>query len=138
MDEFIYKEEGYRIIGCFYAVYNTLGPGFLEAVYQEALEKEFINNNIPYIREKKVDVFYNDEKLKKYYKADFICYDKIIIETKAQKVVTAADFNQTKNLLTSTKKELAYLVNFGGTIIYYKRIINTDNNITDYTDKEHR
>ncbi len=138
MDEFIYKEEGYRIIGCFYAVYNTLGPGFLEAVYQEALEKEFINNNIPYIREKKVDVFYNDEKLKKYYKADFICYDKIIIETKAQKVVTAADFNQTKNLLTSTKKELAYLVNFGGTKIYYKRIINTDNNITDYTDKEHR
>lgn len=138
MDEFIYKEEGYRIIGCFYAVYNTLGPGFLEAVYQEALEKEFINNNIPYIREKKVDVFYNDEKLKKYYKADFICYDKIIIETKAQKVVTAADFNQTKNLLTSTKKELAYLVNFGGTKIYYKRIINTDNNITDYTDKEQR
>ena len=138
MDEFIYKEEGYRIIGCFYAVYNTLGPGFLEAVYQEALEKEFINNNIPYIREKKVDVFYNDEKLKKYYKADFICYDKIIIETKAQKVVTAADFNQTKNLLTSTKKELAYLVNLGGTKIYYKRIINTDNNITDYTDKEHR
>ena len=138
MDEFIYKEEGYRIIGCFYAVYNTLGPGFLEAVYQEALEKEFINNNIPYIREKKVDVFYNDEKLKKYYKADFICYDKIIIETKAQKVVTAADFNQTKNLLTSTKKELAYLVNFGGTKIYYKRIINTDNNITDYTYKEHR
>ena len=138
MDEFIYKEEGYRIIGCFYAVYNTLGPGFLEAVYQEALEKEFINNNIPYLREKKVDVFYNDEKLKKYYKADFICYDKIIIETKAQKVVTAADFNQTKNLLTSTKKELAYLVNFGGTKIYYKRIINTDNNITDYTDKEHR
>ena len=138
MDEFIYKEEGYRIIGCFYAVYNTLGPGFLEAVYQEALEKEFINNNIPYIREKKVDVFYNDKKKKKYYKADFICYDKIIIETKAQKVVTAADFNQTKNLLTSTKKELAYLVNFGGTKIYYKRIINTDNNITDYTDKEHR
>ena len=94
-------------------------------MYQEALEKEFINNNIPYIREKKVDVFYNDEKLKKYYKADFICYDKIIIETKAQKVVTAADFNQTKNLLVSTKHTLGYLVNFGASKIFYKRIINS-------------
>lgn len=71
MENFIYKEEGYKIIGCFYAVYNNLGPGFLEAVYQEALEKEFIKNNIPYVREKKVDVFYNDEKLKKFYKPNF-------------------------------------------------------------------
>jgi GxxExxY protein len=70
MEEFIYKDEGFRIIGCFYTVYNALGPGFLEAVYQEALEKEFIKNNIPYVREKKIDVFYSDEKLKKYYRAD--------------------------------------------------------------------
>ena len=48
MEEFIYKDEGFRIIGCFYTVYNALGPGFLEAVYQEALEKEFIKNDILY------------------------------------------------------------------------------------------
>ena len=91
MDEFIYKEEGYRIIGCFYAVYNTLGPGFLEAVYQEALEKEFIKAGIPYVREKKIDVYYGEEKLKKYYKADFLCYLDIVIELKAKKFLPQAD-----------------------------------------------
>ena len=125
MEEFIYKDEGFRIIGCFYTVYNALGPGFLEAVYQEAHEKEFIKTNFPYVREKKIDVFYSDEKLKKYYKAAFVCYDKIVIELKAQKFVTEADFNQTKNLLVSTKHTLGYLVNFGASKIFYKRIINS-------------
>jgi len=102
-----------------------LDPGFLEAVYQEALEKELIKNNIPYVYEKKIAVFYSDEKLKKYYRADFVCYyDKIVIELKAQKFVTEADFNQTKNLLVSTKHTLGYLVNFGASKIFYKRIIN--------------
>lgn len=89
MDDFIYKDEGFKIIGCFYAVYNTLGPGFLESVYQEALEKEFIKNNILYKKEQKVEVYYDDDKLKKYFKADFICYEKIIVEVKAQKFITA-------------------------------------------------
>ncbi|MFZ4724795.1 MAG: GxxExxY protein [Paludibacter sp.] len=125
MDEFIFKEEGYKIVGCFYAVYNTLGPGFLEAVYQEALEKEFFKNNIPYVREMKVEIFYKEEKMRKFYKADFICYDKIVIELKAQKYITEADFKQTKNLLTSTNQILGYLVNFGAPKLYFKRIINT-------------
>ncbi len=129
MEDFIYKEEGYKIIGCYYSVYNNLGPGFLEAVYQEALEKEFIKNNIPYVREKKVDVFYNDEKLKKYYRPDFICYEKIIIETKAQQYITEADYNQIKNVLSVTKHPLGYLLNFGAPKVFYKRIIN--NIITD-------
>ena len=85
MDEFLYKEEGYKIIGCFYAVYNTLGPGFLESVYQEALTIEFEKNYIPYVREQKIEVFYGEDKLKKYFKADFICYNEIIIEVKSQK-----------------------------------------------------
>lgn len=125
MKNFIFKEEGYKIVGCFYTVYNALGHGFLEAVYQEALEKEFIKQNIPYLREKKVDVFYENEKLKKYYRADFICYDKIIVELKAQKFITEADFHQTKNLLVSTKHSLGYLVNFGASKLFFKRIINT-------------
>ena len=59
MDEFIYKVEGYKIIGCFYAVYNTLGPGFLEAVYQEALEKEFIKRDTLYFANNVEDVLVN-------------------------------------------------------------------------------
>ena len=123
MDEFLYKDEGYKIIGCFYTVYNTLGPGFLESVYQEALAKEFEKNNIPYVREQKLDVFYNEDKLKKYFKADFICYEKLIVEVKAQKFVTKADLDQIVNYLSATKIKVAYLVNFGAPAIYYKRII---------------
>jgi GxxExxY protein len=123
MDEFIYKEEGFKIIGCFYTVYNTLGSGFLESVYQEALAKEFDNNNIPYVREQKLDVFYNEDKLNKYFKTDFICYDKIIVEVKAQRFVTKSDLDQVINYLSATKIKVAYLVNFGASKIYYKRLI---------------
>jgi GxxExxY protein len=126
MDEFLYKEEGYKIIGCFYAVYNTLGPGFLESVYQEALSKEFDKNSIPYIREQKLEIYYNEEKLKKHFKADFICFNDIIVEIKAQKFIVKTDIDQVINYLNATKIKIAYLVNFGAPTIYYKRIINTD------------
>jgi len=126
MDEFIYKEEGYKIIGCFYAVYNTLGPGFLESVYQEALAKEFNKNNVPYVREQKLEIYYNEDKLKKYFKADFICFNEIIIETKAQKFIVKTDIDQIINYLSATKIELAYLVNFGAPKLFYKRLINTN------------
>jgi GxxExxY protein len=125
MDEFLFKEEGYRIIGCFYAVYNTLGPGFLESVYQEALAIEFDKNNIPYVREQKLNVFYDESKLKKFFKADFICNNEIIVEVKAQKFITKSDTDQVINYLRATKYKLSYLVNFGAPKIYYKRIINT-------------
>jgi len=124
MDEFLYKEEGYKIIGCFYAVYNTLGPGFLESVYQEALTKEFDKNCIPYVREQKLEIYYNEEKLKKHFKADFICFNDIIVEIKAQKFIVKTDIDQVINYLNATKIKIAYLVNFGAPTIYYKRIIN--------------
>ena len=123
MDDFIYKDEGFKIIGCFYAVYNTLGPGFLESVYQEALAIEFDKNNIPYFREQKLNVFYDESKLKKLFKADFICYNAIIVEVKAQKFITASDIDQVINYLNATKMKLAYLVNFGAPKIYFKRLI---------------
>ena len=108
MDEFLYKDEGYKIIGCFYTVYNTLGPGFLESVYQEALAIEFDKNNIPYVREQKLNVFYNESKLKKFFKSDFICYNEIIVEVKAQKFITQSDINQVINYLSATKYKLSY------------------------------
>ena len=126
MDEFIYKEEGYKIIGCFYAVYNNLGSGFLESVYQEALAIEFDKNNIPYVREQKLEIFYNEYKLKKHFKADFICFNTIIVEIKAQKFITKTDIDQVINYLSATKIEISYLVNFGAPKLFYKRLINTD------------
>ena len=131
MEEFLFKDEGYKIIGCFYAVYNTLGAGFLESVYQEALAKEFDKNNIPSVREQKVEIYYNEEKLKKHFKADFICYNGIIVETKAQKFIVKTDIDQVINYLSATKIKVAYLVNFGAHQLYYKRLINTDKKNTD-------
>ena len=126
MEEFLFKDEGYKIIGCFYAVYNTLGAGFLESVYQEALAKEFDKNSIPYVREQKVEIYYNEEKLKKHFKADFICYNNIIVETKAQKFIVKTDVDQVINYLSATKIKVAYLVNFGALQLYFKRLIYTD------------
>lgn len=79
----IYKEESYKIIGAAFDVYNTLGFGFLEAVYQECLELELKKRNIPYEREKELFINYDGQVLKQTYKADFVCYDKIIVELKA-------------------------------------------------------
>ena len=70
----IYREESYKIVGAAFNVYNGLGPGFLEAVYQEALEIELQKQGIPYEREKELKIQYNGIELKQTYKADFVCY----------------------------------------------------------------
>ena len=79
----LFKEESYKIIGTAMEVHRVLGCGFIEPVYQEALEKEFVLNNIPYEREKELTIDYKGSLLTKTFRADFICYDKIILELKA-------------------------------------------------------
>ncbi len=109
----IYKEESYKIVGAAFNVYNILGSGFLEAVYQEALEIEFQRQGIPFTREKELKIHYNGIELKQTYKADFICYDKIIVELKA--VNTLEDIHRTQvfNYLHATGYKLGLLLNFG-------------------------
>jgi GxxExxY protein len=79
----IYKQEAYKIIGAAMSVHNEMGTGFLEAVYQEALEIEFELSKIPFKREKELPLSYRGRPLKSKYKADFICFDNIVIELKA-------------------------------------------------------
>jgi GxxExxY protein len=125
MDEkIIFKEESYKIIGICMNIHSTLGNGFLEAVYSEVLEKEFVKNNIPYQREVKLDLFFNGEKLDKKYKADFICFDNIILEIKAVSFIHENFTKQTLNYLKATDKKLGLLINFGEKSLKYKRIIN--------------
>ena len=69
MADLLYKDESYRIIGACMKVHTELGSGFLESVYQEALEKQFMNDCIPYEREKLLNIYFNGEKLKKHFKA---------------------------------------------------------------------
>lgn len=80
---FYFKEETYKINGAAMKVYNTLKHGFLEAVYQEALEIEFKKLVIPFEKEKELTVYYDGVELKQTYRADFVCYDNIIVELKA-------------------------------------------------------
>jgi len=125
--EILYKEESYKIIGACMKVHRELGSGFLEAVYDEALKKEFMKSQIPFKSQVKLKVFYEGEQLKKYYIADFICYDKIILEIKSINQVPVVFYAQIKNYLTATKKELGMLINFGQSSLTYKRIINSNN-----------
>ena len=122
----LFKEESYKIIGACMKVHRELGLGFLEAVYEEALKKEFDNSNIPFESQVKLNVFYEGQQLKKYYIADFICYDKIILEIKSVSQVPVAFYAQIKNYLTATKIELGMLINFGQPSLTYKRIINSN------------
>ena len=123
----LYKDESYRIIGACMKVHRELGAGFLESIYEEAVKKEFFNSGIPFNNQVKLNVYYNGEKLNKFYKADFICYDKIILEIKSVSQVPNIFYSQIKNYLTATKKELGMLVNFGQSSLTYKRIINSKN-----------
>ncbi|WP_370098869.1 GxxExxY protein [Xanthomarina gelatinilytica] len=95
----LYKDESYKIIGACMKVHRELGSGFLEAVYEAALKKEFVKMEIPFENQVKLQVNYDGEKLNKYYKVDFICYDNIIIEIKAVSQVPYAFYAQINNYL---------------------------------------
>ena len=122
---FLYKEESYKILGAAFAVHRELGCGFLERVYQDALEYEFRERGIPYEREKKIQIMYKGKLLGEPYRADFVCYGKIIIELKAVKTLEDTHYAQVLNYLKATKMKLGILVNFHDTFIVPKRIVNT-------------
>lgn len=109
----IYKEESYKVVGAAFKVYNALGHGFLEAVYQEALEIELQRQGIPYKREKELKIQYDGVELKQTYKADFVCFGKIIVELKAVNALDDAHRSQVYNYLHATGYKLGLLLNFG-------------------------
>lgn len=123
--EILYKEECYQIVGACMKVHSTLGSGFLETVYEEALEKEFTNLNIPFVKQVPLELFYEEEKMKKRYRTDFICYDKIIVEIKAVNQIPDIFYSQVKNYLKATDLKLGLLVNFGLSSLTFKRVLNT-------------
>ncbi len=112
-DKILYKDECYRIQGAIFEVYHEMGCGFLEAVYQECLEKEFIKQSIPFRAQVYLELKYKDEPLNQTYKPDFICYDRIIVELKAVKEIASEHKAQLMNYLKATGLELGLLINFG-------------------------
>ncbi|MDR3276562.1 MAG: GxxExxY protein, partial [Treponema sp.] len=93
-------------------VNRKLGSGFLEAVYQEALEIEFEKVKIPFTAQKKIPILYDGKPLKQFYVADFLCFGKIIVEIKAVKQLGMEHKAQILNYLTATGLKVGFLVNF--------------------------
>lgn len=124
MAELFYKEESYRIIGICMEVHNELGAGFLEIVYKDALEYEFQKAGIPYEREKEYIVRYKDVTLRHHFFADFVVFDKIILEVKGVSTITEDFTARCINYLKISGNQLALLVNFGEIKLNYKRIVN--------------
>ena len=123
MDEIIYKDEAYKIVGAMMSVHNELGCGFLEAIYQEALEMEFQLQGIPYEREKELEVRYKGNVIGKKYKADFICYNIIIVELKAVDKILPEFKAQTLNYMKMSNSKLGILANFGQTSLEIQRLV---------------
>ena len=124
MEKFLYEKESYAIRGCLMNVFNELGSGFLEKVYQEALEIEFKEKGIPYSREAHLKISYKGHEIKQDYIADFICYDKIIVELKAVERLNEVHLAQVFNYLKATGFDLAILANFGEKMLKMERLFN--------------
>ena len=113
MKDLVYAEECYKLIGACFEVYKDKGSGFLEAVFQECLELELGFQTIPFTAQSQLSLAYKGHRLKQRYVADFLCYDKIVIELKAVEKLTDEHRAQLLNFLNATGLRLGLLVNFG-------------------------
>jgi GxxExxY protein len=111
--EIWHREECYQIQGAVFEVYREMGCGFLEAVYQECLEKELYKRGIPFVAHQELRLFYKEEMLKQTFIPDLVCHESIIVELKALSVTTSAHKAQVLNYLKTTGMRLGLLVNFG-------------------------
>lgn len=115
----------YAIIGAAMEVHSHLGHGFLEAVYQEALALEFAQRGLPFRREEGLDIRYKNHKLATAYRADFICFDSIIVELKAMTTIGNGETAQLINYLKATGFARGLLLNFGAPMLQHKRMVFT-------------
>lgn len=116
--------QTYAIIGAAIEVHKVLGNGFLESVYQDALEIEFKERKIPYEREAQILVSYKNEPLNTHYRSDFVCFGSIIVELKAMKEIGSIEEAQILHYLRATGYQRGLLINFGSQSLQYKRLVH--------------
>ena len=110
---FLYKQQGHELIGAAMEVYNEMGAGFLEEVYQECLETELTSRQLPFVSQTPLELYFKGKKMKKRYKPDLFAFDLIVVELKAVKNLTGVDEAQLVNYLKGSRKLVGYLFNFG-------------------------
>lgn len=125
MSELLFKDEVYAIIGAAMEVHNQLGVGFLEPVYQEAMEIELSSRSITFMPQPEIQIHYKDRDLNKTYRADFLVFNEIIVEIKAIDGLSGHEESQLLNYLKATRLELGLLINFGGNKLEWKRMVRT-------------
>lgn len=123
IDELLFKEECYRIIGLCMKIHSMLGQGFKEIIYKEALEVELKRENIPYEREKSFKVLYDGVILNRRFDVDFMVFDSIVLEIKAASIIHYENFRQTLNYLKASQIKLGILINFGASRLEFRRIV---------------
>ena len=124
MSEILFKGESYEIIGAMFEVYKEMGCGFLEPVYQECVEYELSDQNVPFVAQVELKLRYKHHLLKSKYVPDAICYEQIVLELKAVKEITDAHRAQVHNYLKATGYRLGLIVNFGHyPKLQYERIV---------------
>jgi GxxExxY protein len=124
MENFPLKEETYRVIGLCMEVQKTLGYGFMEVIYKDAMELEFSDNELLYKREDELFIQYKGRALKHKFFADFVLFGNIIVEVKScDKGITDDHIAQTLNYLKASGLHVALIVNFGKRRLEYKRFV---------------
>jgi len=113
----------HAIIGAAMEVHRQLGCGFLEAVYQEAFQQELLERDILFQREVHIPVFYKGSRLAADYRADFVCFDSVIVELKALQKPSGTEEAQIINYLKATGCEVGLLLNFGAKSLEYRRFV---------------
>jgi GxxExxY protein len=127
-DDFPLKDETYQVLGCCFEVYNEVGCGFLESVYQECLELELTVNQVPFQAQPSINISFKGQVLKKTFAPDLLCFDKVIVELKAVRGLVAEHRAQIINYLKVSRLEVGLLVNFGAyPKLEYERIISQKN-----------
>ncbi|MCA9024889.1 MAG: GxxExxY protein [Planctomycetaceae bacterium] len=126
MTEILFPDESYAIMGACFEVHNQLGSGFVEPVYQEALEIEFRLRGIRFVSQQELVIEYKSHRLEQTYKPDFVCFERIIVEIKAVNEFHDRHRAQLHNYLKATGIQLGLLVNFSGhPKLEYERIART-------------